>query len=445
MTDGQWSDKNTGEQTTGSDGSFAIPNVAAPFVILVLGDDVFALTNSELLASSTKVQAQPFGRVEGEFRVGDKPLANRPIELFGNRLTDAVTLRVPFLFSQTVNTDPNGHFVFDRIIPMDFFRIGLHDPRRSPEGVWTRGEAVNVRPGETTRVVLGGKGRAIVGRLARPDGVAFGVTTHVALIGDSPLPPASRIFPGKVPASPEDWRQWLDAYRRSPEVRAHIRGRVGIGVGVRPDGSFRIDNAPEGHYRLVARLEDSPPNQPDADPFACIAREVFVPPGRGGPIDLGTLTFRPHVSLRAGGPAPPLDVTAVDGKRISLADLRGKFVLLDFGRTYNVAVHHEVAQMLGVFEAFGKDDRLVIVSLICESDTPTARRFVASKQEPWPQAIIGPLPNPLADSFGVEPRDDTASAFILIGPDGRIVARPEIGNGPQHDNVNKAVAKALGK
>ena len=71
-----------------------------------------------------------------------------------------------------------------------------------------------------------------------------------------------------------------------------------------------------------------------------------------------------------------------------------------------------------VNQKFGKDPHFAMLSLTFEADTAETRKSIADKGEPWPQAIVGPLSNPIASAYGID--DENVSTTILIGPDGKL-------------------------
>jgi hypothetical protein len=168
----------------------------------------------------------------------------------------------------------------------------------------------------------------------------------------------------------------------------------------------------------------------------------MVRPEAPGLIDLGTLTiggYQPKPGTReydalyssfddgapdAGKPAPTIEATSLDGKRLTLDDFRGKYVLLDFWATW------------AVFEAFGQDGRFLILSLSVDENRDEPRAFQEQRKLPWTQAFLGGgIHGPIPGSFGVR----AIPAFVLVGPDGKIVAR-----GMRGDGIKKAVDQALG-
>ena len=178
-----------------------------------------------------------------------------------------------------------------------------------------------------------------------------------------------------------------------------------------------------------------------------------VRPEAPGRIDLGTLragAYRPKSpadaeelsSFRrdapgAGAVAPPIEATTLDGKPLRLADFRGKYVLLDFWATWCGPCIGEIPQLQAVQDAFGKDERFAILSLSVDETIEAPRRFQEKRRLPWSQAFLGAgIHGPTPDTFGVR----AIPAFVLVGPDGKIVAR-----GMRGEEIQKEVARALAK
>ncbi len=152
------------------------------------------------------------------------------------------------------------------------------------------------------------------------------------------------------------------------------------------------------------------------------------------------MQLQPRVALETGQPAPTLEVTTLDGKKLVVPrDFRGKFLLLDFATMWDIQARNQIPPLNDVYQNFGDDPdpRLAILTLTSASDTAETRKFIEEKGEPWPQAIIGPLANPITSLYGVD--DDNVSTVTLIGPDGRIVA-----TGLWSQKIGEAVGKALG-
>ena len=174
-------------------------------------------------------------------------------------------------------------------------------------------------------------------------------------------------------------------------------------------------------------------------------------PESPGPVDLGRFRVSWHrhdaparsmSSFREGGPepgdpAPPIEATTLDGRPLRLEDFRGKFVLLDFWATWCGPCLGEIPQLQAVHDAFGADERFAILSLSVDEKADEPRQFQEKRKLPWAQGFLGQgIHSTIPDSFGVR----AIPAFVLVGPDGKIVAK-----GMRGDDIKKEVARAIGK
>ncbi len=289
-------------------------------------------------------------------------------------------------------------------------------------------------------MTVGGKGRPVVGRVLAPEGwtgsIDFTESSLAAIESNRPSTPyPPELFRGKATLNDNAWSNWLQKWRKTPEGIAYIDGRVAAHVALAPDGSFRFDDLPAGDYRVTVTVNEQTGRQ--RGPFERVVKEFTVPmiPGtrRPDPLDVGEIRLTARKPPKAGDPAPDFQATTVDGKAIRLADYRGKFLLLDFGVMWDDQCRLQIARLNEVYQRFGDDDRLAILSLVMAKDDEQSRAFVAGKGQPWPQAIVGPLTNAISSAYGIE---DRVPAAILIGPDGKIVVR---------DLWYQQIIEALGK
>ncbi len=434
-----------GQGVTGGDGTFTIPPITKAAVVVILGDDCYAYATVPALTATPRLQARPYGRVEGRFLVGNRPLANRSIHL-GGHIQDTSTAFKPLFSGWNTTTDAEGRFVFDKVVPMANLRVGRREPRDVPGGVWSVGTAVQVTDGQTTTITVGGVGRPIIGRVDPPVGWTQPVDfTEKATAkietdqADTPFPP--ELFRGVLSLEHQVWSNWSPAWEKTAEGRAYRAATTRVIVNLAPDGSFRIDDVPPGTYRLILRVNDVETGR-DHGPFVPIVRTFTVPPMEGGrsddPLDLGVVPLRVRTQPKVGDPAPPFQVTTVDGRPLNIpGDFAGKFLLLDFGTMWDRQSRLQIARMNDVFARFGANERFRLVSLLMAADQADARAFVVAKGQTWPQVIAGPLDNPIATAYGIEP--DNFPAAILIGPEGRIVARDL-----WSQKIGEAVGQALG-
>ncbi len=173
-----------------------------------------------------------------------------------------------------------------------------------------------------------------------------------------------------------------------------------------------------------------------------------VRPEKAELIELGTLQVGAYRSASSedmssftktapgpGAVAPSIEASTLDGKSITLADFRGKYVLLDFWATWCRPCIAEIPQLQAVHETYGNDKTFAILSLSIDEKIDEPKKFQEKRKLPWTQAFLGgSIQGPTPASFGVR----AIPALVLVGPDGKIIAR-----GMRGGDIQKEVAKAL--
>lgn len=128
------------------------------------------------------------------------------------------------------------------------------------------------------------------------------------------------------------------------------------------------------------------------------------------------------VSLR-GRPPPEIDADAwlnTQDQPLRLADLRGKFVLLDFWFTGCGPCHHDFASVKLVHELY-KDRGVIVIGIHNNSSRPEAvRQHVAEIKLPFPVAVDRQAGTTVSrfERHGIP---DGYPNYVLIGPDGNVL------------------------
>lgn len=259
---------------TDADGRFSFDHPKRPYLLAASSDDGYAEATPKKFANSGRLALEPWGKIKGEARIGRQPATHQVITFYRRDYQPAPG-EVYAFYNVETQTDAEGRFVFDRVIPgaSEVARVvvtELGNGSQQHMACWQ--EPVDVAPGQTVQVRIGGKGRPVVGR----------VTLQA--------PPYVRV----------DWRQNRPATIEKARGFNPLQGLFGpdlhqndrFAANLDKDGRFRVEDVPPGHYELTVTV-DAPPVRDQPGPAKELGRvkvNVDVPKGNDGkPVDLGQI------------------------------------------------------------------------------------------------------------------------------------------------------------
>jgi peroxiredoxin len=344
-------------------------------------------------------------------RLGGKPAAGLRLvaEPHDERSGSADDPRVDFNGSATTGSD--GKCVLGHVPPGKVV-VAIEEKRewagrdRHFGTMLVRNTPVEVPPDGSAAVRLGG-GAEVTGRFTAE---GRDVPWEFALARLSP-----HVTGGSKPA---DWRE-------------EVLWRRGIPVAVRPDGTFRATDVPPGKWRIDGMFFlPSTAGAGRLRAAGSMPREFSV---QGAAVDLGDVPAKFRAVLNPGDAAPDFEVTTLDGKRLRVADLRGKYVVLDFWATWCGPCVRDLPHLKRSWEALKGDSDVIVLGLSLDKTDEPVRPFVAQHGYGWTHAVIGEN-SKIARDYGVQ----FIPQMWLVLPDGTLASAAA-------DRVAQQIARHRGK
>ena len=420
---------------TDANGKYAVPKPEDDhYVIVVSAPQGYAQVSWKQLARGEQIRLEPWGRIEGIAYAGGKPQANASVHLWR-----VVENTEPVSHQTTVTADASGHYVIPRVAPGG---VQIYRTLRPKNWRSTDWQYVEVQPGKTAIVQIGGRGGAsVVGRIDVPPDIAkfiawkeSGIYTYEANVRlDLAVKPPKHA----KDEAPEEYRAIEEAFARTPEGRQYKEWIFGRNFEVNPDGTFRIDELPPGKYTVTIRSFEE---QPEVSFMEDVARtevkfEIPAPSATqptlsaAQPIDVGTAVPESLHRLRPGDAAPDINVTTLDGQPWRLADQKGKIFILICWGAYGDRM--ETQSFTELAAKYGNDPRVAILGCVATDSADDARSYIKKLNFTFPNTSEISLMNAYDNSW---------PSAVIVGRDGKIIQK-HLSN----ESLKKYMAIAMGE
>lgn len=253
-------------------------------------------------------------------------------------------------------------------------------------------------------------------------------------------------------------QEWKIAETAADELLASAQGEKGVALGHYDVGRVLLtEGIDKRKEELFTRAHDefvkalvSAPNFPAAvfsdgralaylkqDDAATTRFQKFIDMKPENDIERQrALRYVKQPELARARMAPPFELTTTDGQRVSMDDLAGKVVLLDFWATWCGPCREALPHMREIARKF-KGDPLVVLSISLDSDEAKWKEFVIKNEMTWPQYRDGGFTGAIATMFSVRSIPHT----FTIDADG-VLQEEHVGDASVEGKLKKLLARA---
>jgi hypothetical protein len=220
------------------EGRFSMPADDDIHTVMVVHSSGFAQFSRAALSDQDFIQLQPWGRLEGTVLSGGKPAVGREFSLEFAEINST-----DLWFGYTAyraKSDEAGKFIFPLVPPGKLKLLRIIPVKNG----WSNKpeKDVEIRPGETTQVAIGGEGYTVTARVRWPAGFDQNSLQHLMATVCTPTP-AYLIELAKDPAR-------RDRLQEMPEVQAFKNSRKEFRMGYSGDGEVSAEEVTPGEYML---------------------------------------------------------------------------------------------------------------------------------------------------------------------------------------------------
>ena len=360
-----------------------------------------------------KVKLRPWATLSGQLLQNGQPIAQEWIYFHLNekyKLTEA-----RFQDSFTAKTDSNGNFRFDRLPPFSGHVKAFLGPWRDSPLTSSQSVPLELKPGEHTKVSLGGQGAVIVGRvvatgrsnskLSKSWSLNFLVNRNQSV----PFPkPKSLSFSPSGPLDPA----WLS----QPDFTDWLATRENHFVKLAADGRMRIHGVLPGKYDLVIQLYEQPAGcLVETIGEKVVSITVTESDAKKGEVEIGDIEVPCSRGPRVGTDMRAFEFVDSERRLRAINDMKGRYVLFHVWASWCKPCIESMPDLKATMEKYHPRP-LTIVGLNIDNDKDTAKGLAELSEWKWAQNYLGD-DSDLMKQLAIS----TVPAYYLIGTDGKLL------------------------
>jgi len=215
----------------------------------------------------------------------------------------------------------------------------------------------------------------------------------------------------------------LDRHKNEAFSRAHEEMTLALAAAANFPDAYFVDG------EALAHLKQDDTAKKQFEQFVRMSPE-------DDPLRQRALRYISDPDLARARMAPAFAITASDGQRVALDDLKGRAVLIDFWATWCASCRQALPHMKDIARKF-QGQPLVILSVSLDDDERKWEEFVAKNEMTWTQYRDGGFKGPIATLFGVRAIPQT----FTIDAD-EVLQDQHIGDAAIEGKLKKLVGRA---
>lgn len=290
------SEKGDYRRTTDEHGSFSFAPKPGAHTLVAAGATGLGQVRCFHWSKPIEIRLQAWGRVNGTVRTRDGPYAGCKVKwIRSGNLTSWMTV---FYRSEGFAAESNasGEFTLENVPP----GAGRLVAECGAGATSILSPSIQVNPGETVHVDIGGMGRSVTGKLVAPAGLAIRSWQNQVRSAELHREWESYNLPKDLKGNEAE--KWKLEFEDTEAGRTWFREQLSYNFKVEADGSFTISEALPGKYLLFIDVAqgylgsglESKPSTPDEPRIASASMRVTVPgisAGDVAPVDLGEIVL----------------------------------------------------------------------------------------------------------------------------------------------------------